>query len=233
MSGFWAVGGDPNGNNPEPAPQLKIPTEARLVFATGNSHKVTEVIEVLTPLIPGLKPDYIVSSAQLGIVDVTETGTSFSANALIKAQAVAKHVDLPVLAEDSGLCVDVMNGAPGIFSARWCGKHGKDKENLELLLAQLRDIPKENRGASFVCSAILMDRAGKHHISEGVMGGSLDTSARGRNGFGYDPIFIPSGYSQSSAEISPAEKNRISHRFQAIKGLAPAIAEAIGLHVSQ
>ena len=132
------------------------------------------------------------------------------------------------MADDSGLCADALNGMPGVLSARWSGQHGDDAANLRLLLAQLADVPDERRGAQFVCAAALVLPGGREHVSEGVVRGSLVREPRGQNGFGYDPIFVPESASITTAEMDPADKDRISHRGKALRGLAPVIAAFLG-----
>ena len=208
---------------------MKIPAGARLILATHNPHKVRELAEILSPLIPGFSSDMIVGAGGLGIEEPVEDGVSFTENALIKARLVAQRTGLPTVADDSGLCVDIMGGAPGIFSARWCGHHGDDRANLQLLLDQLRDVPEENRGASFVCAAVLVSPAGLERHCLGKMSGKLLYAPRGKGGFGYDPIFLATGQQLTNAELSPEEKNSLSHRGKAFRALAPAIAATIEL----
>ena len=148
---------------------------------------------------------------------------TFAGNALIKARQLAEATGLLALADDSGICVDAMGGAPGVFSARWCGRHGDDAANLELLLAQMADVPERRRGASFVCAAAMAAPDGREEVAEGVMRGSLLFAPRGENGFGYDPIFRPEGLSVSSAELTPERKEAISHRGKAFRALAARI----------
>lgn len=208
---------------------MKIPSGARLILATHNPHKVQELADILSPLIAGFSPEMIVGAGGLGIEEPVEDGVSFTENALIKARLVAQRTGLPTVADDSGLCVDIMGGAPGIFSARWCGHHGDDRANLQLLLDQLRDVPEENRGASFVCAAVLVSPAGLERHCLGKMSGKLLDAPRGDGGFGYDPIFLAEGQERTNAELSPEEKNALSHRGKAFRALAPAIAATIKL----
>lgn len=208
---------------------MKLPADARLILATHNPHKVRELAEILSPLIAGFSPEMIVGADGLGIEEPVEDGVSFTENALIKARLMAQRTGLPAVADDSGLCVDVMGGAPGIFSARWCGHHGDDQANLDLLLSQLADVPAENRGASFVCAAVLVSPAGLERHCLGKMSGTLLTAPRGKGGFGYDPIFQAEGQQRSNAELSPSEKNALSHRGKAFRALAPTIAATIEL----
>lgn len=215
---------------PKKAKPIAVPDTAQVVMATGNTHKVREVAEILRPLVPSLQPDGIVASGELGIPSPTENGTSFSANALIKARALAEYVKLPILADDSGLSVEILGGAPGIFSARWAGSHGDDQANLQLLLNQLSDVTDPHRGAAFVCAAVLLLPSGKTYLGNGVMGGRLTTKPRGKNGFGYDPIFVADAQNgtemRTNAQLSAKDKNAISHRANAFRQIAPQL-EAI------
>jgi XTP/dITP diphosphohydrolase len=197
-----------------------------LVLATANPHKVVELSRIL-------QADHIdVRLASLtefpGAPDVAETGATFAENALLKAHAIAQFTGQPAVADDSGLCVDALNGMPGVLSARWSGRHGDDVGNLQLLLAQLADVPDERRGAQFVCAAALVLPDGREQVSEGRVTGRLIREPRGRNGFGYDPIFVPDSAEITTAEMDPADKDRISHRSRALRGLAPAIAALLG-----
>ena len=206
----------------------------RLVLATHNTHKVGELRAILLPVVPGLGPDDVASSGDVSAPDVPETGVTFAENALLKARALAAFSGLPAVADDSGLCVDVLGGAPGVFSARWSGRHGDDAANLELLLAQLVDVPAEHRAARFVCAAALVTPDGTETVVQGEMPGRLTTAPRGTGGFGYDPILEPdeqparaAGRVLTSAELTPEEKNAISHRGAAFRDLAPAIAAVL------
>ena len=204
-----------------------VPPGARLLLATHNAHKVNELRAILAPLLPGLVRGSVLGAADVGAPEPVEDGVTFGENALIKARALAAATGLPAVADDSGLCVDVLGGAPGVFSARWCGRHGDDRANLELLLAQLADVPAVHRGAHFACAAALVTPSGLEVVEEGRMPGTLLTEPRGDGGFGYDPILQPDGESRSAAELSPAEKNAISHRGKAFTALAPHIVAAL------
>ncbi len=197
----------------------------RLVLATLNAHKVTELSRILDGAGgPGAKVELVSLAGFPGAPDVAETGATFAENALLKAREIAAFTGLPAVADDSGICADALNGMPGILSARWSGKHGDDQANLDLLLAQLSDIPDERRGAEFRCAAALVRPGGGETVTEGVLRGRLIRARRGTGGFGYDPVFIPDGGTQTTAELSPAEKDAISHRGRAFRALAPAIA---------
>jgi XTP/dITP diphosphohydrolase len=204
------------------------PTQAppRLVLATANQHKLVELTRILAD---GRVDVALTSLAEFpGAPDVAETGATFAANALLKAHAIAQFTGLPAVADDSGLCADALNGMPGVLSARWSGRHGADEANLRLVLAQLSDVPDERRGAQFVCAAALVLPGGREHVSEGVMRGRLIREPRGQNGFGYDPIFVPESADITTAEMAAADKDRISHRGKALRGLAPVIAAFLG-----
>ena len=196
-----------------------------LVLATHNRHKLVELRAILDPHLPGLD---IATSADLGVPDPVEDGVSFAENALIKARAVAAATGLPAVADDSGLAVDVLGGAPGIFSARWSGRHGDDAANLALLLAQLSDVAPQHRQARFVCAAALVTPSGLEVVEQGTLEGSLALSPRGTNGFGYDPVLVPDGERRTCAELAPEEKNAISHRGKAFRALVPAVVRALG-----
>jgi len=200
---------------------------ARIALATHNAHKVGEIWAILAPLVPGLTREDMASAGELGAPSPVEDGVSFAENALIKARALAAATGLPAIADDSGISVDVMGGAPGIFSALWSGRHGADGENLELLLAQMADIPEPNRGAAFVCAAALVNPDGTELVEIGTMRGRLAAAASGGNGFGYDPIFIPEGFVVTAAELTPEQKNAISHRAAAFTALAPHVAAVL------
>ncbi|MBO1415830.1 RdgB/HAM1 family non-canonical purine NTP pyrophosphatase [Streptomyces sp. FH025] len=198
----------------------------RLILATRNQHKVAELRAILTDA--GLDVELVGADAYPEIPDVPETGVTFAENALLKAHALARATGLPAVADDSGLCVDVLNGAPGIFSARWAGKHGDDLANLDLLLAQLSDIAEPHRGAHFFCAAALALPDGTERVVEGRLLGTLRTAPAGNGGFGYDPILQPLGETRTCAELTADEKNAISHRGQAFRALAPVVKELIG-----
>jgi len=193
-----------------------------LVLATANPHKVIELSRILA------SERVEVELASLGdfpgAPDVAETGSTFAENSLLKARAVAAFTGLPSVADDSGLCCDALGGMPGVLSARWSGAHGDDASNLRLLLDQLSDVPDERRGAQFRCVAALVLPSGREELSEGALRGRLTREPRGANGFGYDPIFVPDGDQRTTAEMPPAQKDAISHRGRALRGLAPAIA---------
>ena len=219
-----------------PAASPAAAPDAALVLATHNAGKLTELRAILAPLVPDLDPRSIISAASLGVPEPVEDGLTFAANAEIKACALARATGLPAVADDSGLCVDVLGGSPGIFSARWCGRHGDDAGNLRLLLDQISAIADPHRTARFTCAAVLAAPGpGPDHRPtvtriERSMEGRLLGEPRGEGGFGYDPIFVPvqedapGGAGRTTAQMSSAEKNAISHRGQALRALAPVLA---------
>ncbi|MFD8568271.1 RdgB/HAM1 family non-canonical purine NTP pyrophosphatase [Streptomyces sp. NPDC059639] len=199
----------------------------RLILATRNNGKIVELRAILADA--GLPHELVGADAYPDIPDVRETGVTFAENALLKAHALAKATGLPAVADDSGLCVDVLGGAPGIFSARWAGRHGDDKANLELLLAQLGDIDEDrHRGAHFTCAAALALPDGTERVVEGQLRGVLRHAPEGSGGFGYDPILQVEGDTRTCAELSADEKNAISHRGKAFRALVPVVRELLG-----
>ncbi len=199
---------------------------SRLIVATRNPDKLIELRRILDA---GRVPVDVSDLDEFpDMPEVAETGLTFAENALLKARAVAAYTGLPAVADDSGLCVNALNGMPGVLSARWAGRHGDDEANLELVLAQLADIPADHRGAQFACAAALVLPSGAEHVAEGLLEGALTTAPRGTNGFGYDPIFVPDGYEITTAEMDPADKDKISHRGRALRHLAPIIAALLG-----
>lgn len=200
----------------------------RLVLATHNQGKLRELRELLRGQVPGLDVDtQVVDAGAVDAPDVRETGVTFEANALLKAHAVAEATGLPAIADDSGLSVDVLGGAPGIFSARWSGSHGDDAANLALLLAQLSDVPAEHRGGAFICAAALALPDGSETVELGRLEGTVLEVPRGEGGFGYDPILQPVGQDRSCAQLDSGEKNAISHRGQAFRALMPYLVEVL------
>ncbi|MEV4413895.1 RdgB/HAM1 family non-canonical purine NTP pyrophosphatase [Catellatospora sp. NPDC049609] len=203
----------------------------KLLLATRNSKKLDELRRILAASPELLKVELVGLDDVPPYTEVPETGLTFAENALLKAREGAKHTGLPTVADDSGLAVDALNGMPGVFSARWSGKHGDDRANLDLVLAQLGDVPDEHRGASFVCAAALVlpgggaTPNGREHLVSGKMTGRLLRAPRGEGGFGYDPIFIAEGNTRTNAELTPAEKDAISHRGKAFRALAAVVAK--------
>ena len=193
----------------------------KVVLSTRNPHKLLEVQRILDEAgVVGLE---IVGLDGFDVPEVVEDGATFAENALLKAAAAVRATGLPAIADDSGICVDALNAMPGIFSARWAGRHGDDVANLDLLLAQVQEVPDSRRGAEFVCAAALVRPDGSRVVEEGVVRGRLLRERRGSDGFGYDPVFVPEGESRTTAEMSAAEKDAISHRGQAFRALARAL----------
>jgi XTP/dITP diphosphohydrolase len=196
-----------------------------IVFASKNSHKLLEVERIVDSV---CKDFSIVGLHQWDDApDVVESGATFAANALLKARAIHQHTGRTVIADDSGICVDALNGMPGIFSARWAGNHGADSENLQLLLSQLEDVPDQRRGAQFVCAVAIVHEDGTERVVEGILEGVVARSPQGEGGFGYDPIFQPRGLNVTTAELDAVHKDLISHRGQAVRS---AIAELKSLY---
>jgi XTP/dITP diphosphohydrolase len=195
------------------------PPAPTVVLATRNPHKLAELDRILVAA--GVSVDLVSVDRFRNVSDVIETGLTFAENALLKATATATATRLPAIADDSGLAVDALNGMPGVFSARWAGRHGDDAANLELLLRQVADVPDPRRGAAFVCAAALATPSGRTVVEQGRLTGRLAHEPHGTNGFGYDPIFVPDGQTRTTAEMSPAEKDAVSHRGRAFRALAP------------
>jgi len=177
----------------------------------------------------GLAVELVGVDAFADVPEVAETGRNFQENALLKARAVAAATGVPAVADDSGLSVEALNGMPGLFSARWAGRHGDDAANLDLVLAQISDVPDEHRGAAFVCAAAFALPDGQADVVAARLDGSLLRERRGTNGFGYDPIFVPTGARRTTAEMAPAEKDAMSHRGRAFRGLVPVIRRLLAL----
>jgi XTP/dITP diphosphohydrolase len=201
-----------------------------VVLATRNEGKLRELARILG----AEQSDSMIRLAGLdaypGAPDVPETGATFEENALLKARAIAAYTGQAAVADDSGICVDALNGMPGVLSARWAGGHGDDQANLDLVLAQVADIGEERLGAQFVCAAALVVPAADQGTSagQGTQGEWVVTRARrGTGGFGYDPIFVPDGFEQTTAEMTAEAKDAISHRGQAFRALTPLITEAL------
>ena len=188
-----------------------------LVFATGNAHKAAEAQQILRGRMPGVKVLTFDGESPV------ESGTSFLENALIKARAAHIATGKPAFADDSGISVEVMGGAPGIFSAIWSGTRD-DQINRDLLLAQLEDIPEQHRGAAFVCTVALVSEDTEVSFT-GIWSGSIALQAAGEGGFGYDPVFVPEGFSETAAELDPEVKNSMSHRFLAMQQMASYLEE--------
>jgi XTP/dITP diphosphohydrolase len=195
----------------------------RLVLASGNAGKLVEMREILE----GMAIEWV-AQGDLGVSDVEETGATFVENAILKARHAARLTGLPALCDDSGICVDALDGAPGLRSARYAGEHGNSGANIAKLLDTLRNVPEESRGAYFLCVIVLLRHADDPAplIAEGRWHGRILTAPRGASGFGYDPIFLDPQRNASAAELDPAEKNRISHRGQALARLRELLQSA-------
>ncbi|MCW2830102.1 MAG: rdgB [Aeromicrobium sp.] len=202
---------------------------SRVVLASNNAKKLVELQRILAPLVPDVEV--------LGLGDFppydepAETEPTFEGNALIKARACLAATGLPSLADDSGLCVDALNGMPGVLSARWSGvpkAEGGDAANNALLLNQLSDVPDHRRMAQFRCVIALCTPGGHEIVEHGEMAGRILHAEHGGGGFGYDPLFAADGYDVSTAELPEDEKDRISHRGKALVRIAPAVVKALG-----
>lgn len=214
-----------------PSGVVPLRTPIPVVLASHNAHKLEELRRILGHRLEGIE--------LLGYdgPEPVETGVTFEENALIKARTAAEHTGFPAIADDSGVCVDVLGGSPGIFSARWSGAGRDDRENVELLLWQLHDVPHAHRGANFTAAAALVVPAAfaikSARVEDVVLGewrGRILQAAAGENGFGYDPIFAPDDANgRSSAQLSPDEKDQRSHRRLAFEALAPRLRAALGL----
>ncbi|MGQ0572898.1 MAG: RdgB/HAM1 family non-canonical purine NTP pyrophosphatase [Pseudonocardia sp.] len=188
-----------------------------VLLATRNAGKLAELRRMLDGV-----PVQVLGLADVDpFPDAPETGATFAENALAKARDACAATGLAAVADDSGLAVDALNGMPGVLSARWCGRHGDDGANLDLVLGQLGDVPDPRRGAAFVCAAALVRPDGTEVVEHGQWRGRLVRAPRGAGGFGYDPIFVPDGDVRTSAELSAAEKDALSHRGRAMRALLP------------
>lgn len=193
----------------------------QIVLATRNKGKIRELARIFAQELPEV--ELLGTDTFPNLADVEETEDSFEGNALLKAQAVSQFTRLPAIADDSGLAVDHLGGAPGIFSARYSGAHGDDQANLLKVLKEMEGV--SNRHAQFVCAAAFVAPNGYTRVLRAQMTGELITKPRGKNGFGYDPIFVPTGYSQTTGEMDPALKDSISHRGKAMRALAHLISQ--------
>ena len=221
------------------------------MLATRNAPKLRELGRILAAEDHGGMQIALAGLDEFpGAPDVPETGATFEANALLKARAIADYTGLPAVADDSGLCVDALNGMPGVLSARWAGRHGDDRANLELVLAQVADVPDSRLGAQFVCAAALVvpgsgvpgsgapgsdtpgsgvpESGAREWVVTGQVEGRLVRVPRGSGGFGYDPIFLPDGFDQTTAEMTAEAKDAISHRGRAFRALTPFITVLAG-----
>jgi XTP/dITP diphosphohydrolase len=195
----------------------------KLVLASGNAGKLIEIREVLGDLSVEL-----VAQGELGVEDAEETGATFVENAILKARHAARITGLPALGDDSGICVDALEGAPGLLSARFAGDHGNSAANIAKLLGAMKGVPEHSRGAHFFCVIVLLRDASDPAplIAEGRWAGRILGSPRGEGGFGYDPVFFDPQRNASAAELEPTLKNRISHRGQALARLRELLGTA-------
>ena len=197
-----------------------------VVLATRNAAKLRELARILGAEDSGGAQIRLAGLDEFpGAPDVPETGATFEENALLKARAIAAFTGLPTVSDDSGLCVDALNGMPGVLSARWAGGHGDDRANLELVLGQVADVPGTRLGARFTCAAALVvpGSVPREWVVTEQVEGRLVREPRGTGGFGYDPIFLPDGFEQTTAEMTAEAKDAISHRGRAFRALAPFI----------
>lgn len=193
----------------------------RVVLATNNARKLVELRRIVAESAPEVE---VLGLADLpGYPEPAESGRTFADNALLKARACLAATGLPALADDSGLEVDVLNGMPGVRSARWAGPDATDADNNGLLLRQLHDVPDGQRTARFVCAMAAVLPSGGEHVRLGVLAGRLGEAPTGENGFGYDPLFLADGQPVTNAELDPAAKDAISHRGQAIRAITPVL----------
>jgi XTP/dITP diphosphohydrolase len=207
---------------------------SRVVLATNNAKKLIELRRILADAATDQGRTAAADTIEiLGLADVPgypepeETEPTFEGNALLKARTCVRTTGLAALADDSGLAVEVLNGMPGVRSARWAGPQASDDDNNELLLRQLSDVPPERRAARFVCVVALVLPDGTEHVRRGEMAGALIGELRGQNGFGYDPMFVALGRERTNGELAPEEKDAFSHRAQALRAIAPLLIDEL------
>jgi XTP/dITP diphosphohydrolase len=199
----------------------------KIVLATANTHKVIEFQRILSELLPDL--ELIASSSFSKVPVIEETGATFAENALLKAKVINNFTKLPVIADDSGLVVEALNGAPGIFSARYAGKNATDQENVAKLISDIKNVDDSLLEASFECAIALVDQGQNLElVVQGQMPGRVIKQVRGANGFGYDPMFIPHGFSKTAAELSDQDKDKISHRGIALRKMSGILKQLQG-----
>jgi XTP/dITP diphosphohydrolase len=194
----------------------------RVFLASRNPKKLHELRRILAAAVPDVEVLGLDDVAAYG--EPAETEETFEGNALIKARAGAAATGLPSLADDSGICIDALNGMPGVLSARWAGRARDDAANNALVLEQLSGIPPHRRGAEFRCAVALCLPSGREAVTYGVLRGRVVTETRGSSGFGYDVIFVPEGAARTTAQMSDEEKDAISHRGHALRAMAPTVA---------
>ena len=199
----------------------------KIVLATANTHKVIEFQRILNELLPDLE---LVATSQFpGVPEIEETGSTFAENALIKARAINEFTNLPALADDSGLVVEALNGAPGIFSARYAGLPANDRANVVKLLNEIKELDQSLLVAKFECAIALVDKSEDLElVVDGQMPGQVIKEVRGENGFGYDPIFVPQGLTKTSSQLSDSEKDKISHRGIALRKISVILKQLPG-----
>lgn len=203
----------------------------RLIVATHNAHKLEEIRRILQPL--GVEA---VTDTMCGITlpEVEETGTTFAENAYLKAENACRYSGFPAIADDSGLSVDALDGAPGVYSARYAGEHATDRDLIAKLLREMRDVPPEERGAHFVSAICCVFPNGDLLTATGICDGSIGFAPQGENGFGYDPVFLPVEYpGESYATISPAEKDAVSHRGRALRHFTVQLQAYLNKHIDR
>ena len=194
----------------------------KITVATQNAHKIIEIDGITKDF--GIELESM-AGAGLADLDIEETGTTFEENSFIKASEVMKRTGRPAIADDTGLCVDALDGAPGLYSARFAGEHGNDKDNRAKLLELMKDVPPEKRTARFITVITLLYPDGKQLVAKGVCPGFIATEERGERGFGYDSLFIPEGYETTFAEMPIEFKNSLSHRARALEKLKELLGE--------
>ncbi|MCW0458067.1 RdgB/HAM1 family non-canonical purine NTP pyrophosphatase [Xanthomonas sacchari] len=202
----------------------------KLVLASSNAGKLEELNALLDDV--GVE---LIAQSTLGVSDADETGLTFVENALLKARHAARITGLPALADDSGICVDALHGAPGLYSARYAGEHGNAQANIDKLLDALRDVPDAQRGAHFYCVLVLLRHAEDPQplLVEGRWRGRIAHARAGTGGHGYDPVFLDPDHGQTAAEMPLALKNRISHRALALQQLKQRLADHLAAHPAE
>jgi XTP/dITP diphosphohydrolase len=212
----------------DPVELRSAASPTKVLLATRNDAKLVELREIVS----GLGVEVVGLNEVPEFPEAPETGATFAENSLAKARDACAATGMIAVADDSGLAVDALNGMPGVLSARWSGSSGdrreKDAKNLALVLDQMADVPEERRGAAFVCAAAAVHPDGREVVVTERWPGRLIRSSRGVNGFGYDPAFVPDGDSRTSAEMSPEEKNAVSHRARAFRALEPELRKLVG-----
>lgn len=197
------------------------------MLATRNQGKIREFRRILDEIHAG-GIDLVGLEHFTELADVEETGKTFLENALLKARTACAQTGIAAIADDSGLCIDALDGAPGIFSARWSGVHGNDLANIDKVLSQIASVPREGRGAHFTCVTAFVMPDGSETTAEGILAGHILNRPIGDHGFGYDPIFLPEGSELSLGQLDAPIKDAISHRGQSLRSIAPRVAAMLG-----